>query len=141
LALVGFFLLIFRVFQIYIFSVATLLTKLKRSEIGLDSTQPGFEELTKSCHERNLPVDAWRSAERLAMEKRGEYLRIFDINHQKAPTLAQIMLFLIEKDDASNSTSTVVDWISDGIKAQNNQFVIFEFVIQFSKKDLLDPSY
>jgi hypothetical protein len=103
------------------FSVSTLLMKLKRSKIGLDSTGPGFEQLTISCLQRKLPVEAWRAAELLAMEERGEHLRIFDINHKKAPTLAQITLSLIEGEDSSNGNSTVVDWISDGIKAQNNQ--------------------
>ena len=73
--------------------------------------------------ERKLPVESWRSSEHLAMEERGDHLRIFDINHQKAPTLAQITLGLLEAEDSRDSISTVVDWISDGIKAQNNQWV------------------
>jgi hypothetical protein len=59
------------------------------------------------------------------MEERGERLKIFDIKHEKAPTLAQIKLSLIEAEDDSNNTSTVVNWISAGIKAQNNQWVFF----------------
>ena len=48
----------------------TLLTKLKRSEIGLDSTKPAFYQLTKSCIQRKLPVDSWKLAEGLAMKER-----------------------------------------------------------------------
>lgn len=101
--------------------VSTLITKLKRSVNGIESTEPGYEELTKSCLQRKLPVDEWMSAELLAMEERGEHLRIFDIKYQKSPTLAEITLSLIQGEDSSDSISTVVDWISDGIKAQNNQ--------------------
>jgi hypothetical protein len=73
--------------------------------------------------ERSLPVDSWRSAESSAMEKRGEYLRIFDINHEKAPTLAQITLRLTETRENSNDGADSVSWIADGIKIQNDQYV------------------
>jgi hypothetical protein len=55
------------------------------------------------------------------MEKRGECLTIFDINHEKAQTLAQITLQLTDKKDNSNNTVNLVDWISNGIKAENDQ--------------------
>jgi hypothetical protein len=55
------------------------------------------------------------------MADRGEHLKIFDIKYQKSPTLAEITLSLIQGEDSSDGISTVVDWISDGIKAQNNQ--------------------
>lgn len=113
----------FRVYNIFILLVQTLLTKMKRSKIGLDSTRPAFEQLTNSCRERKLPVDSWKSAERLAMEERGERLEMFDVNHKKAPTLAQITLKLTDTKDSSAASANVVHWISDGIKAQNDQFV------------------
>jgi hypothetical protein len=106
------------------FLVSTLLTKLKRGQIGLDSTEPAFKELTKTCLERDLPVEAWRTDEHLAMEERGERLRIFDVSHKKAPTLAQITLQLTDAKDVSNHDVQIVDWISDGIKAQNDQWVV-----------------
>ena len=109
------------VFNYHFFLVSTLLTKQKRSQIGLDSTEPAFNQLTKSCLQRNLPVEAWRAAEHLAMEERGEHLKIFDINYKKAPTLAEITLSLTNTKDNSNSTANIVDWIADGIKAQNDQ--------------------
>ena len=104
-----------------LFLVPTLLTKLKRSQDGLDATQPAFDQLTKSCIQRNLPVEAWKSAELFAMEERGDCLRIFDINHEKAPTLAQITLQLTEMKDNLSSSVNIVDWIADGIKTQNDQ--------------------
>ena len=66
---IGKFLLRWFLIIMLIFSVSTLITKLKQSQISLDSTEPGFEQLTNSCLQRKLPVEAWRSAERLAMEK------------------------------------------------------------------------
>ena len=89
----------------------------------MDSTKPAFEELTRSCLVRKLPVESWRSAERLAMEERGEEMGIFDVNHRKAPTLAEITLQLTDTSDNSNDVVNVVNWISDGIKAQNDQCV------------------
>lgn len=55
------------------------------------------------------------------MEERGDLLSIFDINKKKALTLAQITLQLTETKDRSNDTAKIVNWISDGIKAQNDQ--------------------
>ena len=110
-------------YYILFFLVSTLLTKLKRSQIGLDSTQPAFDQLTHSCLQRKLPVEAWRVAECLAMEERGDHLTIFDINHEKAPTLAQITLQLTNAEDDSSDKANMVNWIADGIKAQNDQLV------------------
>lgn len=104
--------------------VPTLLTKHKRSKDGLDSTQPAFDQLTKSCLQRNLPVEAWRSAESLAMKKRGKHLKIFDISREKAPTLAQVTLQLTETKDHSNNSVNIVNWIAHGIRAQNDQCVL-----------------
>ena len=73
---------------LFIYSVWTLLTKLKRSQIGLDSTEPAFEELT---------------------------------NHKKAPTPAEITLRLTDEKNKSKNPTNSVDWVSDGIKAQNDQ--------------------
>ena len=125
---IGKFLLVLKMVFIrvtyHLSSVPTLVTKYKRSQIGIDSTEPAFDELTKACLQRNLPVGVWRRSERLAMEHRGEHLRIFDVKHKKAPTLAEITLTLTTntKDD-SNRTLNIVDWIADGIKAQNDQWV------------------
>jgi hypothetical protein len=87
----------------------------------LASTEPAFEELTKTCLQRNLPVETWRSAERSAVEKRGKKLSIFDVNHKKAPTLAEITLRLTDEKNESKNSTHLVDWVSDGIKAQNDQ--------------------
>ena len=105
----------------HFFLVPTLLTKLKRSQTGLESTKPAFEQLTISCIQRKLPVESWKVAEGLAMEERGERLKIFDVDHQNAPTLAEITLRLTDTRDTSTNNSNLVHWISDGIKAQNDQ--------------------
>jgi hypothetical protein len=116
--------------------VTTLITKLKRSQNGLISTQPAFQQLTKSCVQRKLPVDSWKCDENLAMEERGESLKIFDVNHEKAPTLAQITLQLCDNKDNSNGSADVVDWIADGIKAESDQWV---FKITFHLFFFRDP--
>jgi hypothetical protein len=66
-------------------------------------------------------VELWRSAEILAMDERGEKLNIFNINHKKPPTLAQITLSLAESKDNSNEVSNIIDWIADGIKTEIDQ--------------------
>ena len=58
------------------------------------------------------------------MKERGEHLTIFDLNHEKAPSLSQITLQLTENQDNSIDNSNIVDWIADGIKAQNDQLVL-----------------
>jgi hypothetical protein len=108
-------------FTCYFVLVPTLLTKYKRSQDGLDSTRPAFDQLTKSCLQRGLPVEAWRAAEHLAMKERGDHLTIFDLNHEKAPTLAQVTLQLTEAKDHLGGSAEIVNWIADGIKAQNDQ--------------------
>jgi hypothetical protein len=55
------------------------------------------------------------------MEERGDHLKIFDINHKKAPTLAQITLQLTDIEDNPSDSVKIVDWIADGIKAENDQ--------------------
>ena len=55
------------------------------------------------------------------MEERGEKLKIFNVNHKKAPTLAQITLGLSESKENSNEASNIIDWIADGIKIENDQ--------------------
>ena len=101
--------------------VPTLLTEHKHSQDGLDSTQPAFDELTKSCLLQKLPIEIWKSAEHLAMKNRGNQLRIFDISHEKAPTLAEVTLQLMETQDHSNNSMNVVNWIAHGIRTQNDQ--------------------
>lgn len=94
---------------------------MKRSINGVASTEPAFKELTKSCTQRKLPVDNWYKEEAHAMENRGECLGIFDIWNKKAPTLAQITLQMMNTKENPKVAANIVDWISDGIKAQNNQ--------------------
>ena len=58
------------------------------------------------------------------MEERGHHLKIFDINHKKPPTLAQITLWLTDMKDNPSDCVKNVDWIADGIKAENDQWVL-----------------
>ena len=55
------------------------------------------------------------------MEERGEQLKIYDVDHKKEPSLAEITLKLTDAKDNTNDHSNLVHWIPDGIKAQNDQ--------------------
>lgn len=59
----------------------------------------------------------------MAMEERGNKLEIFDVKHKKPPTLAEITLELTDTKGQENDHVKIVDWISDGIKVENDQFV------------------
>ena len=66
------------------------------------------------------------------MEERGEQLRIFDVNRKKAPTLAEITLRLTNDEERSDNSTNIVDWIADGIKAQNDQYVLGLIFLPFT---------
>ena len=59
---------------------------MKSNWFGINETH--IKKLNKLCLEGKLPVNVWKSDEAIAMEERGETLRIFDINHKLAPSLA-----------------------------------------------------
>lgn len=104
-----------------------LLMKLRRANDGLDSTQPAFSQLTDSCIQRSLPVHIWGLDEQLAMSQRGDHLKIYDLNHDKAPSLAEITLQLSENDAYSGNGVGATAWIASGIKAENEQLVLSLF--------------
>lgn len=67
------------------------------------------------------------------MDNRGKYLAVFDIKHEKPPTLAEITLQLTDTQEDYNNSINAVDWIADGIKAENDQWVLdFMFLIYSS---------
>ena len=55
-----------------------------------------------------------------------DHLTIFDIHHKKPPSLAQITLELTDMKDKlePSDRAKIVDWIADGIKAQNDQWAL-----------------
>lgn len=62
-------------------TVKTLNRKLKRAEIALKETGEAFEGLNDG-----LSIDLvskWEKAERKAMEKRGRYLKFYDVQNVK----------------------------------------------------------
>ena len=58
----------------------------------------------------------------MATEERGERLTVFNVNHKKTPTLAQITLELTIKKNISE-LNKAIDWIADEIKAEDDQWV------------------
>ena len=59
----------------------------------------------------------------MAMEERGERLRMFDVSEKKAQTFAEITLELTNQEENSNNPGNAIDWITDGIKTENDQWV------------------
>lgn len=55
--------------------------KYSRTIKGLADTREAFDALTKSLNP--ALVVAWTKAEKQAMDERGEYLRIYDVNITK----------------------------------------------------------
>jgi hypothetical protein len=62
-------------------SARSLLSKYKAAVKGRDSSKVAFEELNASVDEAQL--QKWREEESMAMESRGEYLRIYDVRTEK----------------------------------------------------------
>jgi len=58
-----------------------LLTKHKRALVGHKDTLMSYQGLSDSLDEQKLTK--WRASEKEAMEKRGEYLRIFEVQTSK----------------------------------------------------------
>ena len=49
---------------------------------------------------------------------------IFDISHEKTPTLAEVTLQLTEREDHSSHTVNIVNWIAEEIRVQDDQYVL-----------------
>lgn len=59
----------------------TLLKKYKRALKGVDDTKSPFDELTQSLDSGKISM--WRIDEEKAMEQRGEYLDIYQLQMNK----------------------------------------------------------
>jgi len=59
----------------------TLCKKWSRAKGGLSETRPAFEQLT-DCLEAEL-VQEWTAQERVAMQHRGDHLKIYEVASEK----------------------------------------------------------
>jgi hypothetical protein len=103
---------------------------------GVSETKPAFEQLTE-CLDAALVRD-WTEQERVAMEKRGDYLKIYEVVSTKCkrclnsssdtdhlclpvPTLAEIRLKLSETEVQHGNLSGSVSTIAEGLAIEKSQ--------------------
>ncbi|KAG1787048.1 uncharacterized protein HD556DRAFT_1312999 [Suillus plorans] len=97
----------------------TLLKKYKRALKGVDDTKSPFDELTLSLDPEKISI--WKIDEKKAMEQRGEYLDIYQLQMNKAPTMAEIRLKLTESENTDTSKPGTVSWLITGINLEDLQ--------------------
>ncbi|KIM73065.1 hypothetical protein PILCRDRAFT_15550 [Piloderma croceum F 1598] len=88
--------------------VDSLCGKWTRAKQGVSNTKPAFKQLT-NCVDPSLVLE-WTRQERVAMENRGDDLKIYDVVSEKLPTLAEIHLKLAEKEvQQGNLSEQILD--------------------------------
>ncbi|KAG1844776.1 hypothetical protein F4604DRAFT_1937331 [Suillus subluteus] len=97
----------------------TLLTKYKRALKGVDETKSPFDELTRSLNPEKISI--WEIEEKKAVEERGEYLDIYQLQINKAPTMAEIRLKLTESENDDTRHPGTVSWLITGINLEDLQ--------------------
>ncbi|KAG2070067.1 hypothetical protein BDR04DRAFT_1118593 [Suillus decipiens] len=95
----------------------TLLTKYKQALKGVDQTKPSFDELTQSLDPGKILM--WEIDEQKAMEEHGEYLDIYQLQMNKALTMAEIYLKLTESENADTGKPGTVSWLITGINLED----------------------
>jgi hypothetical protein len=114
----------------------SLCKKWSRAKQGLSETMPAFEQLTE-CLEPSL-VQEWTAQERVAMENRGDHLKIYEATLDKCriafhpllgtdgscalvPTLADIRLRLSEAEVRYGNLSGSVSALMEGLTIERSQ--------------------
>ncbi|KAG1809366.1 uncharacterized protein BJ212DRAFT_1484485 [Suillus subaureus] len=87
----------------------TLLTKYKRALKGVDETKSPFDELSQSLNPEKILM--WEIDEKKAVEECGEYLDIYQLQINKAPTMAEIRLKLTESENNDDRHPGTVSWL------------------------------
>ncbi|KAG2361361.1 hypothetical protein BDR07DRAFT_1485939 [Suillus spraguei] len=95
------------------YAVKMLLQKYKCANKGINDTKVPFEELTSSLEFNQ--VSSWEKDEKQAIEQCGEYLDIYHLNIDKAPTMAEIQLKLTETEYAVTGKSGLISWLINDI--------------------------
>ncbi|KAI0244966.1 hypothetical protein BJV78DRAFT_1289900 [Lactifluus subvellereus] len=101
----------------------SLCGKWSRAKQGLAETKPAFEQLTE-CLEPSL-VQEWTAQERVAMENRGDHLKIYEVTSEKLPMLADIRLRLSEADIWHKNLSGAVSALMEGLAIERSQEMNF----------------
>ncbi|KAG0703425.1 hypothetical protein DFH29DRAFT_874531 [Suillus ampliporus] len=66
-------------------------------------------------------ISMWKIDEEKAMEQRGEYLDIYQLQMNKAPTMAEIRLKLTESENSDTGNPGTVSWLITGINLEDLQ--------------------
>lgn len=69
------------------FLADTIVTKWKRAQDGIKETETAYEDLTDRLDK--AWIDKWTRQERIAMENRGEDLKIYMVTSEKSKILFQ----------------------------------------------------
>ena len=118
------------------FLADSLCAKRSRATKGVSETKPAFEQLTE-CLDASLVRD-WTEQERVAMEQRGDHLKIYEVVSTKCkqylnsssdtdrsclsvPTLAEIRLKLSESEVQHGNLSGSVSMITEGLAIEKSQ--------------------
>ena len=105
---------------------------------GINDTQSVFEQLT-DCIDPSS-VKEWTAQERIAMEQRGEHLKIYEVKSEKCmislyrhliynfsrllvPSMAEIWLELSEKEVRQGNLSGAVATLTEGLAIEQAQYV------------------
>ena len=90
-------------------AAVSLCGKWSRAKDGIANTQPAFEQLT-DCLEPSL-VQEWTAQHRVAMEKRGDHLKIYEVKSEKRGRLICFTvwgsLICFSADTCGNTTEVV----------------------------------
>ena len=114
----------------------SLCGKWSRTKEGVAETKPAFEQLM-DCLEASL-VQEWTAKERVAMEQRGDHLKIYEVRSEKCrriiyvvlgvnhsytlvPTLLEIRLKLSETEVHQGNLSGAVSAITEGLSIEKSQ--------------------
>jgi hypothetical protein len=62
----------------------SLCRKWNSAKEGIAETQPAFEQLSESID--RVLIEVWTEQERVAMAKRGEHLKIYEVKSEKCKT-------------------------------------------------------
>ena len=131
------FILVRWIYEMTIWLADTLLRRWSRAQEGVSKTTEAFTQLTASIEASS--VQEWAAAEKVAMEQRGDALKIFESKRTNVggwtcslryeiltnivPTLADIRLKLSEQEVWHGNLSGTVTILSEGLAIERSQYV------------------
>ncbi|KAN0105201.1 hypothetical protein V8E52_011274 [Russula decolorans] len=99
--------------------VKTLLRKLKAASNGVESMKGPFEELSSALDTDKLRL--WTKNAEKADNERGEALDVYNLQMDKAPTLAEMRLNLLNAKTSTSGIQSSVIWLIEGFSIEDAQ--------------------